>query len=118
LAPNTTAKLDVIRQSQEQTLTVTIGEMSNEHQAKADTEQGTPTSDVPHLGLSLAPASDVAGAGDKGVVVMVSNRMDRPPSKVLSAVTSSWMSAASQSPTWAMCVTRSRKPRPKASMLF
>ena len=27
-------------------------------------------SDVPHLGLSLAPASDVAGAGDTGVVVM------------------------------------------------
>jgi serine protease Do len=70
LAPNTKAKLDIIRQGQEKTLTVTIGEMSNEHQAKADTEQGTPTSDVPHLGLSLAPASDVAGAGDKGVVVM------------------------------------------------
>jgi serine protease Do len=70
LAPNTKAKLDIIRQGQEKTLTVTIGEMSNEHQAKADTEQQTPTSDVPHLGLSLAPASDVAGAGDKGVVVM------------------------------------------------
>src|SRR6516162_2475999 len=70
LAPKTEAKLDVTRQGQEKTLTVTIGEMSNEHQAKADTEQATPTSDVPHLGLSLAPASDVAGAGDKGVVVM------------------------------------------------
>ena len=70
LAPNTKAKLDIIRQGQEKTLTATIGEMSNEHQAKADTEQGTPTSDVPHLGLSLAPANDVAGAGDKGVVVM------------------------------------------------
>ena len=70
LAPNTKAKLDIIRQGQEKTLTVTIGDMSNEHQAKADTEQETPTSDVPHLGLSLAPASDVAGAGDKSVVVM------------------------------------------------
>jgi S1-C subfamily serine protease len=30
----------------------------------------TPPSDVPHLGLSLAAASDVTGAGDKGVVVM------------------------------------------------
>ena len=39
LAPNTKAKLDIIRQGQEKTLTVTIGEMSNEHQAKADTEQ-------------------------------------------------------------------------------
>ena len=44
--------------------------MSNEHQAKADTEQQTPSSGIPHLGLSLASASDVAGAGDKGVVVM------------------------------------------------
>jgi hypothetical protein len=57
LAPNTKAKLDIIRQGQEKSLTVTVGEMSNEHQAKADTEQGTPTSDVPHLGLSLARIS-------------------------------------------------------------
>ena len=42
LAPNTKAKLDIIRQGQEKTLTVTIGEMSNEHQAKADTEQQDP----------------------------------------------------------------------------
>jgi serine protease Do len=70
LAPNTKAKLDIIRQGQEKTLTVTLGEMSNEHQAKADTEQQTPSSGIPHLGLSLAPAGDVAGAGDKGVVVM------------------------------------------------
>jgi serine protease Do len=70
LAPNTKAKLDLIRQGQEKTLTVTIGEMLNEHLTKADTEQRAPTSDVPHLGLSLAPASDVAGAGDNGVVVM------------------------------------------------
>ena len=70
LAPNTKAKLDIIRQGQEKSLTVTVGEMSNEHQAKADTEQQTPSSGIPHLGLSLAPASDVAGAGDKGVVVM------------------------------------------------
>ena len=70
LAPNTKAKLDIIRQGQEKTLTVTIGEMSNEHQAKADTEQQTLSSGIPHLGLSLAPAGDVAGAGDKGVVVM------------------------------------------------
>jgi S1-C subfamily serine protease len=70
LAPNTKAKLDIIRQGQEKSLTVTIGEMSNEHQAKADTEEQTPSSGIPHLGLSLAPAGDVAGAGDKGVVVM------------------------------------------------
>ena len=70
LAPKTEVKLDIIRQGQEKTLTVTLGEMAKERQAKADKEPTTPTSDVPHLGLSLAPASDVAGAGDTGVVVM------------------------------------------------
>jgi serine protease Do len=70
LAPKTEVKLDVIRQGQEKTLTVTLGEMPKERQASADKEHATPASDVPHLGLSLAPASDVAGAGDTGVVVM------------------------------------------------
>jgi len=70
LAPKTEIKLDIIRQGQEKTVTVTLGEMAKERQAKADTEHATPSSDVPHLGLSLAPASDVAGAGDTGVVVM------------------------------------------------
>ena len=43
--------------------------MPNEQQAKAETEQAQPTNGVPHLGLTVAPASDVAGAGGKGVVV-------------------------------------------------
>jgi serine protease Do len=46
LTPYTKAKLDMIRDGQEKTLTVTIGEISNEQQAKTDTEheQVTPTS--------------------------------------------------------------------------
>ena len=71
LAPKTEIKLDIIRQGQEKTVTVTLGEMAKDRRAQADKEPAAaPTSDVPHLGLSLAPAGDVAGAGDTGVVVM------------------------------------------------
>ena len=69
MAPNSTVKLDITRQDQEKTVSLTLAEMPNEHVAKADSEQAQPTSGVPHLGLSVAPAADVSGAGGKGVVV-------------------------------------------------
>ena len=69
MAPNSTVKLDILRRGQEKTVSLTLAEMPNEHLAKADTEQAQPTSGVPHLGLSVAPAADVSGAGGKGVVV-------------------------------------------------
>jgi serine protease Do len=49
-------------------LTVALGEMPNDHQANAGDMQSN-TAGNPHLGLRLAPASDVDGSGDKGVVV-------------------------------------------------
>ncbi len=69
MAPNSTVKLDIVRQGQERTATLTLGEMPSEHMAKANTEPAQPTSGVPHLGLSVAPATEVSGAGGKGVVV-------------------------------------------------
>ena len=51
------------------TVTVTLAQMPNQQQAQADTEGPAATKDVPHLGLSVAPANDVAGAGGKGVAV-------------------------------------------------
>ena len=68
MAPNTSVKMDILRKGEAKTLTLTLGQMPNEQQAKADTEQASP-SGVPHLGLSVAPANDVAGSGGKGVVV-------------------------------------------------
>ena len=50
-------------------LTLTLGTMPNERQAIARNEKSTPANSVPHVGLNLAPSSDVAGSGDKGVVV-------------------------------------------------
>ena len=69
MAPNSTVNLDIVRKGQEKTVSLTLGEMPSEHVAKADTEQAQPTGGVPRLGLSVAPATEVPGAGGKGVVV-------------------------------------------------
>ncbi len=71
LAPGTSVKFDVLRDGQSKTIQLTLGEMPNDQQAKADTEQhAAPTAGVPHLGLRLAPAGDVDGAGSQGVAVV------------------------------------------------
>jgi serine protease Do len=69
MAPNTSVKLDILRKGETRTLTVTLGQMPSEREAKAGSEQTSPTTSVPHLGLMLAPAADVAGSGGNGVVV-------------------------------------------------
>src|SRR5262249_16669102 len=68
LAPGSSLKLDVLRKGEQKTLTVTLAEVPNQQQAKADQpNQGV---QGPRLGLSLAPAAEVAGAGDQGLVVV------------------------------------------------
>ena len=69
IAPNATVKLDIIRSGQAKTISLTLGEMPDQQQAKADTDSAQPTGGVPHLGLAVAPASEVSGAGAQGVVV-------------------------------------------------
>jgi serine protease Do len=69
IAPSATVKLDIIRGGQAKTISLTLGEMPDQQQAKADTDDAQPTGGVPHLGLSVAPASEVSGAGTRGVVV-------------------------------------------------
>jgi serine protease Do len=67
MAPGSSAKLDILRNGESKTINVTLAAMPNapEKQAKADdAAPGTP-----RLGLSVAPASEVAGAGQKGVVI-------------------------------------------------
>jgi serine protease Do len=44
--------------------------MPNQQQANAETGSATPSGGVPHLGLTVAPASAVPGAGASGVVVV------------------------------------------------
>ena len=70
MAPDTAVKLTLMRQGEPTTVSVTLGQMPNERQlARADTDDMQPARGVPHLGLQVAPADEVAGAGGKGVVV-------------------------------------------------
>ena len=71
IAPGSSVKLDVWHKGESKTVSVNLGELPNERQAKANdkADEGQPTAGTPRLGLSLAPAGDVQGAGQKGVVV-------------------------------------------------
>jgi serine protease Do len=64
-------KLGIISKGSEKTVNVTLGELPREQREARATPSGRDesSSDVPRLGLSLAPASKVAGAGSEGVVV-------------------------------------------------
>ncbi|MBX9828784.1 MAG: Do family serine endopeptidase [Xanthobacteraceae bacterium] len=69
MPPNTTVKLAIIRGGAEKTLSLTLGELPNQREARADTDdqpaRWSRSTDEPRLGLSLAPGGDDAG----GVVV-------------------------------------------------
>src|SRR5512139_3863925 len=73
MAPGNTVKLNVLHKGQDKVLNLTLGQLPNTVEAKADTDDGkkgaTRGTDVPKLGLTVAPANSVAGAGKDGVVV-------------------------------------------------
>ena len=71
MTPESSVKLDILRKGEAKTITVTLATMPNQpqKQANADEPHNGSARGVPHLGLSVAPASDVAGAGSSGVVV-------------------------------------------------
>ncbi len=71
MAPGTSVKLGMIHQGEEKTVTLTLGTLPNEKQAsnEPNNQREVPDSDVPKLGLTLAPGSKVAGSDGKGVVV-------------------------------------------------
>jgi serine protease Do len=72
MAPNTTVKLTVLRSGKEMQLSLTLAELPNQRQARATPEPKAKKSsglDVPRLGLTLAPAGEVAGSGNEGVVI-------------------------------------------------
>ena len=70
LAPDSSVKLDMIHKGETKTLTVALGTMPNQREASAEHERsGSQRGVGGHLGLSVAPANEVAGSGDKGVVV-------------------------------------------------
>jgi serine protease Do len=73
MPPNATVKLAVVRKGQERTLNLTLGELPNTREASVAPDTGSNKSDQSQsesrLGLTLAPASSVGGAGKSGVVV-------------------------------------------------
>jgi serine protease Do len=73
IAPGATAKLDVLHQGKSKVVNLTLGQLPNAKEIKADAETGANGSnhgaEVPRLGLTIAPADKVDGAGKEGVVV-------------------------------------------------
>jgi serine protease Do len=68
MAPNTKAELTVLRDGREQTTRVTLGTMQEDvKQPPAKTDQQGDK--LGKLGLSVAPAAQIAGAGQSGLVV-------------------------------------------------
>jgi len=74
LAPGAAVKLNVLHKGKDTVVNLTLGQLPNSVEAKADPDKSDRDtkkrgSDVPKLGLTLAPADSVAGAGKDGVVV-------------------------------------------------
>jgi serine protease Do len=71
MPPNTAVKIGVYRNGREEILSMMLGELPKERQSSLDTnkQREQPGADLPGLGLSLAPATAVNGAGEQGVVV-------------------------------------------------
>jgi serine protease Do len=72
-APGSTVKLDVLHKGKDKIVSLTLGQLPNAEQAKADigSDGKGPThgADVPHLGLTLAPAGKADSASKEGVVI-------------------------------------------------
>jgi len=70
MAPGASVRLTILQKSQEKTITLTLGELPNQREARVTPESREPAGvSVPRLGLTLAPAGEVAGSGSEGVVV-------------------------------------------------
>ena len=70
MTPGATIKLTVWRKGEEKSFSLTLGELPKSREARAT----NPDSDVagaglPKLGMTVAPAGEVAGSGSEGVVV-------------------------------------------------
>jgi serine protease Do len=67
LKPGDKVEIFYLRDGAEKTVSLTLASQKNEQTAKADDSQSNA---APLLGVELAPAKQVAGAGDQGVVIV------------------------------------------------
>jgi serine protease Do len=73
-APGTAVKLNVLHKGSDKVVDLTLGQLPNTLEAKADDDnsdsgKSARGTDVPKLGMTVAPSASVAGAGKEGVVV-------------------------------------------------
>ncbi|MGF1619607.1 MAG: Do family serine endopeptidase [Rhodomicrobiaceae bacterium] len=73
LEPDSEAKINVVRSGKEQELSIKLGTFPSSDQLAAytgdDTDDRSDREQVKQLGLTLAPAEEVQGAGDKGAAI-------------------------------------------------
>src|SRR5207344_2307798 len=69
MAPGSRIKLTLTRKGEVKNMDLTLAKMPDTKQAKAQGEKDAST-DGPRLGLNLAPAKDVGGAGSEGLAVV------------------------------------------------
>jgi serine protease Do len=68
MTPDSSVNLGVLRNGEAKTITVALGQLPQQRQAQANPDESEGAG-APKLGLTFAPANDVAGAAGKGVVV-------------------------------------------------
>jgi serine protease Do len=72
LAPGASVKITVLRDGKEKDFSVSLAKLPDrraDNSQSRDKKDFSQSSDLPRLGLKLAPARDVSGAGKEGVVV-------------------------------------------------
>jgi serine protease Do len=73
IAPGSTAKLDVLHKGENEVVSLSLGQLPNAQEAKADIDAdgngATHGTEVPRLGLSVAPAGKTGGVDKGGVVI-------------------------------------------------
>ncbi len=70
MTPGATVKLTVWRKGEEKSFSLTLGELPKSREARAtNPDSDTTGADLPKLGMTVAPAGEVAGSGSEGVVV-------------------------------------------------
>ncbi len=69
MAPGSQIKFGIMRNGDEQSMTVTLGEMAKAREARAGSDESGAENAEARIGLTVAPAGSVGGAGEQGVVV-------------------------------------------------
>jgi serine protease Do len=71
MTPGAIAKLTVWRKGEEMSFSLTLGELPKSRETRAtNPDTDTTGTELPKLGMTIAPAGEVAGSGSEGVVVV------------------------------------------------